>query len=101
MCTCTALQSRIRAKAGEIRQKIEALHTLQSELLTMLNRWEDCGGGRGGGSAPSPFPQQISRRSASCTASRPANAVIKLDLQRSQGTIALHQRIATHRRIER
>ena len=44
VCTCTALQSRIRAKAGEIRQKIEALHSLQSELLTMLEGWEDCGG---------------------------------------------------------
>ena len=43
VCTCTALQSRIRAKAGEIAQKIEALHTLQSELLTMLSSWEDCG----------------------------------------------------------
>lgn len=44
VCTCTALQSRIRAKAGEIGQKIEALHSLQSELLTMLERWENCGG---------------------------------------------------------
>jgi len=44
LCTCTALQSRIRAKAGEIGQKIEALHSLQSELLTMLEGWENCGG---------------------------------------------------------
>ena len=44
LCTCTALQSRIRAKAGEIGQKIEALHSLQTELLTMLESWEDCGG---------------------------------------------------------
>jgi DNA-binding transcriptional MerR regulator len=44
LCTCTALQSRIRAKAGEIGQKIEALHSLQTELLTMLEGWEDCGG---------------------------------------------------------
>ena len=43
MCTCIALQTRIRAKAGEIGQKIEALHTLQSELLAMLNSWQDCG----------------------------------------------------------
>jgi MerR family copper efflux transcriptional regulator len=34
VCTCTALQTRIRAKAGEIGQTIEALHRLQSELLT-------------------------------------------------------------------
>ena len=51
VCTCTALQSRIRAKAGEIRQKIEALHSLQSELLTMLEGWEDCGGRPVGASA--------------------------------------------------
>jgi len=44
VCTCTALQSRIRAKAGEIGQKIEALHSLQTELLTMLEGWENCGG---------------------------------------------------------
>jgi len=44
VCTCTALQSRIRAKAAEIGQKIEALHSLQSELHTMLERWETCGG---------------------------------------------------------
>ena len=45
LCTCsTALQSRIRAKAGEIGQKIEALHSLQTELLTMLESWENCGG---------------------------------------------------------
>ena len=44
VCTCTALQSRIRAKAAEIGQKIEALHSLQSELHTMLERWENCGG---------------------------------------------------------
>jgi DNA-binding transcriptional MerR regulator len=44
VCTCTALQSRIRSKAGEIGQKIEALHSLQSELLTMLEGWKNCGG---------------------------------------------------------
>lgn len=44
VCTCTALQSRIRAKAGEIGQKIEALHSLQTELLTMLEGWKNCGG---------------------------------------------------------
>jgi len=54
VCTCTALQSRIRAKAGEIGQKIEALHTLQSELLTMLNSWEDCGGRRTGAATQVP-----------------------------------------------
>ena len=60
VCTCTALQSRIRAKAGEIGQKIEALHTLQRGLLSMLNSWEDCGGRRTGpaaaGAAPQPQP---------------------------------------------
>jgi DNA-binding transcriptional MerR regulator len=44
VCTCTALQSRIRSKAGEIGQKIEALHSLQTELLTMLEGWKNCGG---------------------------------------------------------
>jgi len=51
VCTCTALQSRIRAKAGEIGQKIEALHSLQTELLTMLEGWENCGGRPMGASA--------------------------------------------------
>jgi MerR family transcriptional regulator, copper efflux regulator len=54
MCTCIALQTRIRAKAGEIGQKIEALHTLQSELLAMLNSWQDCGGSRTGAAARVP-----------------------------------------------
>ncbi len=45
-CTCTALQTRIRAKAGEIEQKIAGLRILQVELLAMLSSWEDCGGSR-------------------------------------------------------
>lgn len=45
-CTCSALQTRLRTKAGEIEQKIAALHILQAELLAMLNSWEDCGGSR-------------------------------------------------------
>ena len=59
VCTCTDLQSRIRAKAGEIGQKIEALHTLQSGLLTMLNSWEDCGGRRTGPAAAGAAPQPV------------------------------------------
>lgn len=43
-CTCSALQARIRVKAGEIGEKIEALQGLQSELFSMLDRWEACGG---------------------------------------------------------
>jgi MerR family transcriptional regulator, copper efflux regulator len=45
-CTCTTLQTRLRTKAGEIEQKIAALHILQAELLAMLNSWQDCGGSR-------------------------------------------------------
>ena len=59
VCTCTDLQSRILAKAGEIGQKIEALHTLQSGLLTMLNSWEDCGGRRTGPAAAGAAPQPV------------------------------------------
>ena len=59
VCTCSALQSRIRAKAGEIGQKIEALHTLQSGLLTMLNSWEDCGGRRADPAAAGATPQPV------------------------------------------
>lgn len=59
VCTCTDLKTRIRAKAGEIGQKIEELHTLQSGLLTMLNRWEDCGGRRTGPAAAGAAPQPV------------------------------------------
>jgi len=54
VCTCSALKNRIRAKAGEIGQKIKALHSLQSELLTMLNSWEECGGRQSGIVAAAP-----------------------------------------------
>jgi len=44
VCTCSDLKARIRGKAGEIGQKIEALQGLQAELFTMLDSWEACGG---------------------------------------------------------
>ncbi|MFM7314895.1 MAG: MerR family transcriptional regulator [Cyanobium sp.] len=44
VCTCSDLKGRIRRKAGEIGEKVEALQGLQSELFAMLERWEACGG---------------------------------------------------------
>jgi DNA-binding transcriptional MerR regulator len=44
VCTCSALQARIRVKAGEIGEKIVALQGLQAELFAMLDSWEACGG---------------------------------------------------------
>lgn len=44
VCTCSALQARIRVKAGEIGEKILALQGLQTELFAMLDSWEACGG---------------------------------------------------------
>ena len=51
VCTCRDLKARIRSKAGEIGEKIEALQGLQAELVGMLDRWEACGG-----RAPDPAP---------------------------------------------
>ncbi len=48
-CTCTALQERIRGKAGEIEQKIAALHDLRLELQNLLGSWQDCGGRKASG----------------------------------------------------
>ncbi|MFM7087483.1 MAG: MerR family transcriptional regulator [Cyanobium sp.] len=44
VCTCSELKARIRSKAGEIGEKIEALQGLQAELFGMLDSWEACGG---------------------------------------------------------
>lgn len=44
VCTCSALQARIRVKAGEIGERIVALRGLQAELVAMLDSWEACGG---------------------------------------------------------
>jgi DNA-binding transcriptional MerR regulator len=44
VCTCASLQATIRSKAGEIEQKISALHHLHQELNALLSSWEDCGG---------------------------------------------------------
>ena len=46
VCTCSSLQATLRAKAGEIEQKIVSLRSLYNELHTLLERWEDCGGRR-------------------------------------------------------
>jgi len=44
ICTCESLKATIRSKAGEIEQKIDALHNLRQELNGLLSSWEDCGG---------------------------------------------------------
>jgi len=44
VCTCDQLQATIRAKAGEIEQRIADLQSLQNELNGLLNSWERCGG---------------------------------------------------------
>ncbi|MFM2080535.1 MAG: hypothetical protein RLZZ124_1008 [Cyanobacteriota bacterium] len=51
LCTCASLQAMIRAKAGEIEQRIDALRDLHTELTSLLHGWEDCGGRKpsGGG----------------------------------------------------
>lgn len=49
VCTCSALQTTLRTKAGEIEQKIVALRSLYNELHALLERWEDCGGIKSGG----------------------------------------------------
>lgn len=51
VCTCSALQARIRVKAGEIGERIVALRVLQAELVAMLDSWEACGGRRAGPSS--------------------------------------------------
>lgn len=53
ICTCSALQARIRIKADEIGERIVALQALQAELLAMLNSWEACGG------TPSAAPRAV------------------------------------------
>lgn len=45
-CTCQEMQEKIRGKAGEIAQKITALHELHSELTALLNGWQTCGGSK-------------------------------------------------------
>jgi DNA-binding transcriptional MerR regulator len=43
ICSCASLKHTIRAKAGEVGEKIEALRHLQQELNALLISWEDCG----------------------------------------------------------
>jgi len=44
VCTCDQLQATIRAKAGEIEQRIADWQALQNELDGLLNSWQRCGG---------------------------------------------------------
>ena len=44
VCSCASLQDAIRTRAGEIGQRIAALHDLQLELEALLSCWQDCGG---------------------------------------------------------
>jgi DNA-binding transcriptional MerR regulator len=52
LCTCENLQATIRAKVGDIQQRIEDLHTLRDDLTTLLEDWQSCGGRSGLGAAP-------------------------------------------------
>ena len=54
VCTCDSIKGTITAKAGEIEQKIAALHSLHVELHNLLDRWQDCGGIK---SAPAAAPR--------------------------------------------
>ena len=45
VCTCTDLQSTIQRKRSEIRQRVNELQSLESELSNMLKSWESCGRG--------------------------------------------------------
>lgn len=54
ICTCSNLKARIRGKASEIGERIEALQGLQAELLRMLDSWEACGGRKPAASAAVP-----------------------------------------------
>lgn len=44
ICTCENLQATMAGKAGEIRQRIEDLEALHTELTAMLQSWTPCGG---------------------------------------------------------
>jgi MerR family copper efflux transcriptional regulator len=44
VCTCDNLQATIRAKAGEIEQRIADLQSLHNELNGLLMTWQRCGG---------------------------------------------------------
>jgi MerR family transcriptional regulator, copper efflux regulator len=44
VCTCDNLQATIRAKAGEIEQRIANLQSLHHELNGLLSTWQRCGG---------------------------------------------------------
>ncbi len=53
VCTCSDLKARIRGKAHEIGEKIEAMQNLRAELFALLNSWETCGG-----RSPDPLPAE-------------------------------------------
>jgi MerR family copper efflux transcriptional regulator len=44
VCACDNLQATIRAKAGEIEQRIADLQSLHNELNGLLVTWQRCGG---------------------------------------------------------
>jgi DNA-binding transcriptional MerR regulator len=43
ICTCAPLKQRLETKIGDIDQKITDLNTIQQQLTTMFNGWQDCG----------------------------------------------------------
>ena len=43
VCTCTDLQTTIQRKRSEIRQRVNELQSLESELSNLLKSWESCG----------------------------------------------------------
>jgi DNA-binding transcriptional MerR regulator len=44
ICTCASLKEMIRSKIGGIQASINSLETLRTELSSLLDSWEDCGG---------------------------------------------------------
>jgi MerR family copper efflux transcriptional regulator len=44
ICTCASLKEMIRSKIGGIQASIISLETLRTELSSLLDSWEDCGG---------------------------------------------------------
>ncbi|MEB3348987.1 MAG: MerR family transcriptional regulator [Cyanobacteriota bacterium] len=44
ICTCASLKEMIRSKIEGIQASINSLETLRTELSSLLDSWEDCGG---------------------------------------------------------
>ena len=44
LCSCSNLQTTIREKSLEIRQRLADMEAIHAELEQMLSSWESCGG---------------------------------------------------------